>query len=73
MIGKNNKKFITTVFHKLTDDGQCLNAKSKCVEKYKSSVIFNYIKRSYKISQDWKEFYKEIKIIHKYWSITILV
>ena len=56
MIGKNNNKFSTIVFHKPTDDGQCQNAKSECVVKYKTSVIFNYINRAYKISQDWKEF-----------------
>ena len=45
-----NNYFHTQVYHKPTDKGQCLNADSECPERYKISVINNYIKRAYKIS-----------------------
>ena len=56
-----NNRFITSVHHKPTDYGQCLNANSECPDKYKRSVIVNYINRAYKYSQNWETFHNEIQ------------
>ena len=58
-----NNKFRTSVYHKKTDNGSCLNGKSECVDKYKDSVITNYLTRAYKISDSWNTFHREIKHI----------
>ena len=63
----NNKesKFETSVYHKPTDQGKCLNFNSECPEKYKLSVINNYINRAYKISDTWPKFHQEISHIRQ--------
>ena len=58
-----NNYFHTQVYHKPTDKGQCLNADSECPERYKISVINNYIKRAYKISKTWQDFHSEMNLI----------
>ena len=55
MIDISNNTFKTTVYHKPTDQGHCLNALSECSHKYKDSVISNYLNRAYKISQNWPD------------------
>ena len=52
--------FKTAIHYKPTDHGMCLNANSKCPDKYKRSVIHNYIHRAYKYSQTWESFHHEI-------------
>ena len=59
LVDTNNDKFYTTLYRKPTDNGNCLNAKSECVEKYKSSVITNYLNRAFKVSQTWQDFHTE--------------
>ena len=49
-----------SITNPLTRPGQCLNANSQCTEKYKNSVISNYLHRAYKISQNWSDFHAEI-------------
>ena len=63
LVDASNNRFHTTVYHKPTDQGQCLNADSECSLKYKKSVIFNYLQRAYKISQNWQDFHAEINYI----------
>ena len=48
------------MYHKPTDSGNCLNGKSECVDKYKSSVITNYLNRAYKVSDSWQNFHNEV-------------
>ena len=55
--------FKTSIHYKPTDHGMCLNANSHCPEKYKRSVIHNYINRAYKYSQTWDTFHNEISKI----------
>ena len=60
LVDSSENKFLTTVYHKPTDQGSCLNGKSECTEKYKISVINNYLNRAYKISNSWISFHTEI-------------
>ena len=59
-VDKNGTRFKTSVYHKPTDQGKCLNNKSECPDKYKLSVINNYLNRAYKISDSWQDFHREI-------------
>ena len=63
LIDNSNDTFKTTVYRKPTDQGKCLNADSECVQRYKDSVIFSYINRAYKITQNWQDFHNELKHI----------
>ena len=65
LVDTNNNEFHTSVYHKPTDHGKCLNARSECVDKYKNSVITNYLNRAYKVSSTWEEFHIEVKHIKK--------
>ena len=60
LVESENNQFHTKVYHKPTDSGKCLNGKSECVDKYKSSVITNYLNRAYKISDSWSSFHNEV-------------
>ena len=59
-VNKSGTKFKTSVYHKPTDQGKCLNNKSECPDKYKLSVINNYLNRAYKISDSWSNFHHEV-------------
>ena len=61
LIDTSSNNFHTTVYHKPTDHGHCLNANSECSEKYKNSVISNYLHRAYKVSQNWSDFHTELQ------------
>ena len=63
MVDTANNTFHTSVYHKPTSQGTCLNADSECVEKYKNSVIVNYLNRAYKITENWQEFHIELQHI----------
>ena len=63
LVDASDNCFKTTVYHKPTDLGLCLNGLSECTEKYKLSCINNYINRAYKISDNWEAFHEELKII----------
>ena len=63
LIDNSQNTFSTTVYHKPTDIGQCLNANSDCSDKYKNSVVKNYLNRAYKISQNWSDFHNEVLLI----------
>ena len=63
LVDTSNNNFHTSVYHKPTDHGKCLNAHSECVEKYKNSVINNYLTRAYKVTSSWTEFHNEVVFI----------
>ena len=65
LINNNSSKFETSVYHKPTDQGKCLNYDSECPEKYKVSVITNYINRAYRISDSWQNFHQEISHVRQ--------
>ena len=52
--------FETKVYHKPTSFGTCLNANSECPDRYKNSVVFNYLNRAYRICNTWNEFHLEV-------------
>ena len=43
LVDSSNSQFTTKVYRKPTDMGTCLNADSFCPERYKISVINNYL------------------------------
>ena len=57
LVKMSQDRFVTEVYHKPTDHGHCLNGNSECAEKYKLSVINNYINRAYKLTTTWHEFH----------------
>ena len=60
LVKNYNDKFVTQVYHKPTDHGHCLNGLSECTDKYKTSVINNYLNRAYKLTETWQDFHTEI-------------
>ena len=60
LVESGNDQFHTSVYHKPTDNGNCLNGKSECADKYKKSVITNYLNRAYKVSDSWQSFHEEV-------------
>ena len=54
-------KFITKVYTKPTNNGQCLNGKSECPQRYKDSTIAAYIRRAITHCSSWSDVDAEIK------------
>ena len=48
LTNNQNNNFKTSVRHKPTDRGTCINYDSHCPDKYRVSVINNYLNRLYK-------------------------
>ena len=63
LVDCSSDKFKTQVYHKPTDQGFCLNADGECVEKYKISVITNYLNRAFKVCSNWSDFHTEVQCI----------
>ena len=63
LVDSSNTRFRTQVYHKPTDQGNCLNGNSECCERYKTSVITNYINRAYRLSDTWDDFHLELSHI----------
>ena len=62
-VDNSHSRFKTTVYHKPTDQGTCLNYDSFCTDKYKISVINSYLNRAYTTSTTWNDFNSEINQI----------
>ena len=60
LVKNDSDKFVTQIYHKPTDHGHCLNGLSECTDKYKISVINNYLNRAYKLTETWQDFHTEI-------------
>ena len=52
-------QFTTTVHRKTTDASRCLNAKSECPTRYKTSVIRAFIKRAIRNCSTWELLHSE--------------
>ena len=77
LVDNSGNKFRTSVYHKPTDEGFCLNGDSQCTEKYKTSVITNYLNRAYKLSSTWEEFHLEVlhikqRLVNNNYSNTVI-
>ena len=59
-VDASDHKFRTKVYRKPTSQGNCLNGNSECTDKYKYSVISNYLNRAYRISDSWQDFHEEV-------------
>ena len=53
MVSQDGTKFATSVYRKPTDAGKCLNGKSECPSRYKTSVIRAFIRRAVKNCSSW--------------------
>ncbi|KAF0287536.1 hypothetical protein FJT64_014062 [Amphibalanus amphitrite] len=53
--------FKTTVYRKPTNTGRCMNGKSECPERYKTSVIRAYVRRAVKYCNTWEALHEELK------------
>ena len=60
LVTRMNEKFHTQVYVKDTNNGDCINYKSLCPERYKVGVIKTLLHRGYHISNDWETFHIEI-------------
>jgi len=60
LITRNTNSVSTSVYTKSTNSGDCLNYNSNCPERYKTSVIKNFIHRAYSICSDWNLFHEEL-------------
>ena len=55
--------YITSVYRKPTDNGRCLNGKSECPDRYKSSVVRAYVHRALKHCSTWPLVHQELQRI----------
>jgi len=55
----------TSVYIKSTNNGDCLNYKSMCPERYKVGVIRALLHRGYHVSSDWSVFSDEVQRIRQ--------
>ena len=62
-VTRMNEKFHTGVYVKDTNNGDCINFRSACPERYKIGVIKTLLHRGYHISTDWTTFHSEIERI----------
>ena len=53
-------KCATSVYRKPTDEGNCLNARSECPERYKSSVIKSFVRRALTHCSTWEKVNAEL-------------
>jgi len=64
-ISRNNESVTTGVFTKCTSSGDCLNYNSICPDRYKTSVIKNFLYRAYAICSSWSLFHQEVTRIRQ--------
>ncbi|XP_050735514.1 uncharacterized protein LOC127007814 [Eriocheir sinensis] len=60
LVTQNQENFSTNVYVKPTNNGQCLNGRSECPQRYKDSTIAAYIRRAITHCSTWKEVHGEI-------------
>ena len=61
LVKMGSENFNTEVYTKPTNNGQCLNGRSECPQKYKDSTVTAYIRRAITHCSDWKSVHAEIK------------
>ena len=62
-INASGDSFITSVYRKPTDSGNCLSARSDCPERYKKSVVTAYVRRALTHCSSWPLVTKELQHI----------
>jgi len=60
LISRTAETVSTEVFTKTTSSGECLNYNSLCPDRYKTSVIKNFLYRAYAICSSWSLFDQEM-------------
>ena len=64
-IEAEGRKCVTSVYRKPTDEGNCLNAKSECPGRYKSSVIRSFVRRAFTHCSTWEKVNVELTRIRQ--------
>ena len=64
-IEAEGRKWVTLVYRKPTDEGNCLNAKSECPGRYKSSVIRSFVRRAFTHCSTWEKVNVELTRIRQ--------
>ena len=59
-MGCESDKVSTSVYKKSTSTGECLNYDSICPERYKVSVVENFLHRAHAICSTWELFLSEV-------------
>jgi hypothetical protein len=62
-ISGDKQNFITSIFTKETNNGDCLNYISLCPFRYKVGVIKTFLHRAFNICSDWESFHLEVERI----------
>lgn len=63
MVERFEQKYVTSVYVKQTNAGDCLNYHSVCPERYKTGVIKTLLHRGYLVSSTWDIFHAEVQRI----------
>ena len=61
LVRRCNDSFVSSVFVKETNNGDCLNFNSICPERYKTGVIKTLLHRAFHICSNWDNFHNEVE------------
>ena len=64
-VDASSGKFITRVYRKPTNTGQCLSGQSECPDRYKKSVISAYVRRALKTCSSWDLIHQELERVRQ--------
>ena len=65
-IDGSENKFVHSVHKKPTDNGKCLNGESECPDKYKESVIREYVHCALTHCTTWPLVHRELERLRKF-------
>ena len=63
LITRFNNSFVSSVYVKETNNGDCLNFDSICPDRYKTGVIKTLLHRAFHVSSCWDDFHIEVERI----------
>ena len=61
LIRRCNDSFVSSVYVKETNNGDCLNYNSICPDRYKTGVIKTLLHRAFHICSNWDNFHTEVE------------
>ncbi|XP_076056328.1 uncharacterized protein LOC143034277 [Oratosquilla oratoria] len=61
MVYGSSDVFITSIYHKPTNAGKCMNGEGKCTQDYKRRVIKAYMMRAIKVCCSWHLLHAELQ------------
>ena len=63
LIKRCNNSFVSSVYVKETNNGDCLNYNSICPDRYKTGVIKTLLHRAYHVCSNWDNFHLDVERI----------